>query len=258
MTFSSTTDSDVSPGLSTIPLVWMYHSIAPYDEDPFEVTMTPQRFESQMRWLQRRGLQGVSMAELLREKAQGRARRMVGLTFDDGYQDFITNALPVLQRYGYTATLFVLAGRLGGRNEWSRPGPDKALLTASQLREIDGAGMEIGSHGLEHISLVKADDAALTAEAARSRLILQQLLDKEIAGFCYPYGYLDARVVEASKAAGYDYACAVTPSSSIGRHAIPRTLVHEGDTSWRLDAKRIVSTLTVGNRLGVRRYRGDQ
>ncbi|EJZ06962.1 polysaccharide deacetylase family protein [Mycolicibacterium vaccae] len=256
MTASIPERASRSRELAAVPLVWMYHSIAPYDEDPYEVTMTPQRFESQMRWLRRRGLRGVSMQELLRATGEGRARGLVGLTFDDGYQDFIPNALPMLQRYGYTATVFVLAGRLGGENEWSRPGPNKPLLTADEVKQIAEAGMEIGSHGLKHISLLKADDALLTSEVARSREILQELLSRPVQGFCYPYGYLDARVVEAARAAGYDYACAVKAGPEIGRHAIPRTLVHEGDTTWRLDAKRVVSLLTVGNRHGVRRYRG--
>lgn len=245
-----------SEDLTTIPLVWMYHSIAEYDVDPYEVTMHPSRFEKQMRWLRRRGLRGVSMQELLAAKAQGRARGLVGLTFDDGYQDFITTALPVLQRYGYTASVFVLAGRLGGSNEWSRPGPEKPLLTAAEIREIDRCGMEVGSHGLRHVSLVKTDDTELKAEVQQSREILAEVLGHEVGGFCYPYGYLDARVVGAARTAGYDYACAVKTSPEIGRHAIPRTLVHDRDTMWRLDAKRAVSLLTVGNRRGVQHFRG--
>jgi peptidoglycan/xylan/chitin deacetylase (PgdA/CDA1 family) len=246
-----------SEELATIPLVLMYHSISPYDEDPFQVTMTPQRFERQMRWLRSRGLRGVSMGELLDAAAEGRARRMVGLTFDDGYQDFVTNAMPILQRYGFTATAFVLAGRLGGVNAWSRPGPHKPLLTAVQVREIACSGNEIASHGLGHVSLLKADDARLREETVRSRATLQDLLGQPIRGFAYPYGHSDARIVAAVQTADYDYACAVRPWSGIGRHAIPRTSVFEHDSSWRLDAKRMVSTLTVGNRFGVRRYRGS-
>jgi peptidoglycan/xylan/chitin deacetylase (PgdA/CDA1 family) len=256
MTASTAEGSSKGAELATIPLVLMYHSVSPYDEDPYEVTMTPQRFEQQMRWLRGRGLRGVSMGELLGAAAEGRARRLVGLTFDDGYHDFVTNAMPVLQRYGFTATAFVLAGRLGGENAWSRPGPHKALLTAAQVREAAQTGIEIGSHGLEHVSLLDADDSRLCAETVRSRAILQELLGQQIRGFAYPYGHLDACVVAAVQAAGYDYACAVRPWPGIGRHAIPRTYVHDRDSSWRLDAKRIVSTLTVGNRLGIRRYRG--
>lgn len=256
MTASTAEGSSKSAQLSTIPLVLMYHSVSPYDEDPFQVTITPQRFEQQMRWLRSRRLRGVSMRELLDSAAEGRARRIVGLTFDDGYADFVTNAMPILQRYDFTATAFVLAGRLGGENAWSRPGPHKPLLTGTQLREIASAGIEIASHGLEHVSLLKADDARLREETIRSRAILQDLLGQPIRGFAYPYGHSDARVVAAVQTAGYDYACAVRPWSGIGRQAIPRTSAFEHDSSWRLDAKRMVSTLTVGNRFGVRRYRG--
>ncbi|HTI74480.1 MAG TPA: polysaccharide deacetylase family protein [Mycobacterium sp.] len=255
MTASTAEGSSKSAEMTRIPLVLMYHSIAEYDEDPFEVTLTPQRFERQMRWLRSRGLRGVSMGQLLDATADGRARRMVGLTFDDGYADFVPNAMPILRRYGFSATMFVLAGRLGGDNAWSRPGPCKPLLTADQVREIAHAGTEVASHGLEHVSLLQADDARLRDETVRSRAILQELLGEPIRGFAYPYGHSDARVVEAVRTAGYDYACAVQPWSGIGRHAIPRTSAFEHDSSWRLDAKRIVSTLTVGNRIGVRRYR---
>jgi peptidoglycan/xylan/chitin deacetylase (PgdA/CDA1 family) len=257
MTAFTAKGSAKSAELSAIPLVLMYHSVSQYDEDPYQVTVTPQRFERQMRWLRSRGLRGVSMGELLDATAEGRARRrLVGLTFDDGYADFVANAMPVLQRHGFAATAFVLAGRLGGENAWSRPGPHKPLLTAAQVREIARAGIEIASHGLGHVSLLKADDARLRDETVRSRAILQDLLGRPVRGFAYPYGHSDARVVAAVQTAGYDYACAVLPWSGIGRHAIPRTSAFEHDSSWRLDAKRMVSTLTVGNRFGVRRYRG--
>jgi peptidoglycan/xylan/chitin deacetylase (PgdA/CDA1 family) len=242
--------------LATMPLVLMYHSVSPYVEDPHEVTITPHRFERHMQWLRNRGLRGVSMAELLSATADGRSRGLVGLTFDDGYEDFVTFAMPVLQQYGFTATIFVLAGRLGGEDEWNRPAPEKALLTADQVLQTAQCGMEIGSHGLEHVSLREAGDAQLNVETARSRAILQELTGQQIQGFCYPWGHLDDRVVKAVRAARYDYACAIGPSPAIGRHAIPRTFVHDRDTTWRLDAKRVRSSLTVSNRIAVRRHRG--
>jgi peptidoglycan/xylan/chitin deacetylase (PgdA/CDA1 family) len=258
VTTSTTEGSSKSADTTAIPLVLMYHSVSLYDEDPFEVTMTPQRFERHMRWLRSRGLRGVSMEELLSASKNGSARRMVGLTFDDGYQDFVCNAMPILQRCGFSATMFVLAGRLGGENEWSRPGPRKRLLTADQVREVARSGIEIASHGLEHVSLLKVDDAQLHEETMRSRTVLEELLDQPVGGFAYPYGHSDARVVAAVQTAGYHYACAVKPWSGIGRYAIPRTAVFEHDTAWRLDAKRVVSALKVGNRFGVRRYKGSE
>jgi peptidoglycan/xylan/chitin deacetylase (PgdA/CDA1 family) len=255
MTVSTPEGSSKHADMATIPLVLMYHSIADYDEDPCQVTMTPQRFERQMAWLRGRGLRGVSMAELFDAAAAGQARRMVGLTFDDGYQDFLSTAMPVLQRYGFTATAFVLAGRLGGENAWRRAGPRKQLLTADEICEIAKSGVEIASHGLEHVSLPSVDDVRLREEAGRSRAVLRELIGKPIRGFAYPYGDSDARTVAAARDAGYDYACAVRPWNGIGRYAIPRTSVFEHDSAWRLDAKRAVSALTVGNRLGVRHYR---
>jgi peptidoglycan/xylan/chitin deacetylase (PgdA/CDA1 family) len=195
------------------------------------------------------------MAELLSARGDGLRRGLVGLTFDDGYQDFVTYAMPILQRYGFTATTFVLASQLGGHNAWDSPGPRKDLLTADQVREAARSGMEIGSHGLEHVPLCEADETQLSAETGRSRVILQQLTGQQIRGFCYPWGKVDARVMKAVQTAGYNYACAIWASPAIGRYAIPRTYVHDRDTWWRLDAKRLRAGLIVGNRIAVRRHR---
>lgn len=249
-------DSTRNAGQATMPLVLMYHSVSPYDEDPHEITLTPEGFERHMRWLRSRGLRGVSVAELLSARAHGRGRGLVGLTFDDGYQDFVTYAMPVLHQYGFTATVFVLAGRLGGHDVWNWLGPEKALLTDDQVRQAAECGMEIASHGLDHVMLPEVDDTQLSAETVRSRAILQELTSQQVQGFAYPWGRLDARVMKAVRAAGYGYACAGPPSAAIGRLAIPRTYVHERDNSLRLDAKRIRSGMTAGNRIAVRWHRG--
>jgi peptidoglycan/xylan/chitin deacetylase (PgdA/CDA1 family) len=238
--------------LGAVPMVLMYHSVVPCHQDPYRSTVSPQRLERQMRWLRSSRLRGVSIAELLKAKDERRARGLVGLTFDDGYQNFVSYAMPVLQRYGFTATVFVLPGRLGGHNAWDPDRPRKELLTADEIRGMADVGMEIGSHGLMHVSLPKADDVVLKEETVQSREILQDLLGHQVRGFCYPYGDMDARVAAAVQAAGYDYACAIAPSPAIGRYAIPRTGVHEGDSAWRLYAKWIRSGLRVGNRVAVR------
>lgn len=255
LTVATAEGSQEGAELATIPPVLMYHSVSPYDEDPHEVTITPQRLERHMRWLRDRRLRGVSVAELLSARADGRGRGLVGLTFDDGYQDFLTYAMPVLERCGFTATVFVIAGRLGGQDEWNRPAPEKTLMTADEVRQVANSGMEIASHGLEHVSLPELDDTQLNAETVSSRAILQEVTGQQVRGFCYPWGHLDTRVVKAVRAADYDYACANWPSPTIGRHAIPRTYVHDRDTSWRLDAKRIRAGVTVSNRIAVRRHR---
>lgn len=219
------------------PMVLMYHSIAPRADDPYLVTVDPARFTRQVRWLRRRGLRGVAMRDLLAARATGSATGLVGLTFDDGYADFVEYVLPVLRRNDFTATVFVIAGRLGGENEWDPQGPRKPLLTERQVHRVAAAGMEIGSHSLTHVSLPALEDAALTEEIGHSRKVLCDIADQDVPGFCYPYGHLDARVAEAVRAAGYDYGCAIWRSDLTGRHALPRTYVGNSDSGLRLRAK---------------------
>ncbi|MFE6426413.1 MULTISPECIES: polysaccharide deacetylase family protein [Streptomyces] len=212
----------------------MYHSVGDRSEDPYRITVTPERLDAQLGWLRRRGLRGVSVAELLAARAQGEDRGLVGLTFDDGYADFVTHALPCLRRHGCGATLFVLPGRLGADNAWDPLGPRKPLLTADGIRHAAAEGVEIGSHGLTHVDLTTADDATLKAETAESRALLTELTGTPVTGFCYPYGTVDARAAEAVRAAGYAYACAIDPGPLTGPHALPRVHLGERDTAVRL------------------------
>ncbi|MEV8242256.1 polysaccharide deacetylase family protein [Streptomyces rochei] len=212
----------------------MYHSVGDRSEDPYRITVTPERLDAQLGWLRRRGLRGVSVAGLLAARARGEDRGLVGLTFDDGYADFVTHALPCLRRHGCGATLFVLPGRLGADNAWDPLGPRKPLLTADGIRHAAAEGVEIGSHGLTHVDLTTADDTTLKAETAESRALLTELTGTPVTGFCYPYGTVDARAAEAVRAAGYAYACAIDPGPLTGPHALPRVHVGERDTAVRL------------------------
>ncbi|WP_246236476.1 polysaccharide deacetylase family protein [Actinomadura chibensis] len=218
-----------------MPLVLMYHSVDHFDEDPHLVTVSPARFARQMAWLRARGLRGVGMRELLDAHAAGRARGLVGLTFDDGYADFVTRAVPALLRYGFGATVFVVSGRIGTYNAWD-DGPRKPLMTADQIRTAADAGMEIASHGRYHVSLPGADDTELREELEESRAVLEDLVEGPVTGFAYPYGHATAREVEAVRAAGYDYACDISPDEP-ARHALPRTYVGDRDGPVRLRAK---------------------
>ncbi|MCX5199015.1 polysaccharide deacetylase family protein [Streptomyces sp. NBC_00249] len=242
-------DTDTAPAAvagparrTASPWVLMYHSVAEFTdpaEDPYGITVTPCALEAQLLWLRSRKLRAVSVGELLRARAAGRARGLVGLTFDDGYTDFLTRALPLLRRYDCTATLFVLPGRLGVDNVWDPLGPRKPLLTAEGIREVAAAGQEIGSHGLLHQDLTAAPDDVLQQELRGSRELLREITGTLPEGFCHPYGYVDARVARATRDAGYGYACAITPGRLTGPHALPRTHVSQADGAGRLRVKQL-------------------
>jgi peptidoglycan/xylan/chitin deacetylase (PgdA/CDA1 family) len=150
------------------------------------------------------------------------------------------HALPLLRRHACGATLFVLPGRLGGENAWDPDGPRKPLLSAEGIRRAAAEGVEIGSHGLTHMDLTRADGVLLRAEVRDSRAALREVTGTDVHGFCYPYGRLDRRVVDAVRDAGYSYACATGPGGLSGLLAIPRVHIGERDTAWRLRLKHLL------------------
>lgn len=220
-----------------IPPVLMYHSVTPSeDADPHRIRVHPARLDRHLTLLRRRGLRGVPLAEVLEAQARGNASDLVGLTFDDGYTDFLEHAMPVLARHGMTATVYVVAGRLGGRNEWD-PGPRLDLVDADQVRAVAAAGHEVGSHTLTHCRLPGASPATLAAEVGDSKRVLEGVLQAEVAGFCYPWGDFDAAAADAVRAAGYDHACVTGDYRPGDRFTLPRIYVAPQDTALHLTAK---------------------
>ncbi|MCZ2858122.1 polysaccharide deacetylase family protein [Blastococcus sp. VKM Ac-2987] len=224
-------------GRTVTPPIFMYHSISPSTEpDPHRLRVHPDRLDRHLRLLGRLGLRGVSLAELLHAAERGESRGLVGLTFDDGYTDFLEHAVPVLQRHGMTGTVYVVAGRIAGRNEWDE-GPQLPIMDAAQVRAVAAAGHEVGSHTMTHPRLAGADPGALDAEVRESRRVLEDVLQAEVAGFCYPYGSFDAAAADAVRAAGYDHACVTGDYDPGDRFTLPRCYVSPGDTAAHLLAR---------------------
>jgi peptidoglycan/xylan/chitin deacetylase (PgdA/CDA1 family) len=212
------------------PRILMYHAVCPLPENPNRIVTSPGLFEAQMRYLRRRKLRGVSMQELLRAERIGNAKGLIGLTFDDGYENFLENALPVLERFGFSATVFVVAGMLGEENNWEfrfDPRPQMQLLTAEGLREVAARGMEVGSHSMTHSKLPNLDAEMLEEEVSGSRQVLSEVLGEAVDGFCYPHGFIDDASVQAVRRARYAYACAVIVRVERSEYDLPRITVAE-------------------------------
>jgi peptidoglycan/xylan/chitin deacetylase (PgdA/CDA1 family) len=226
--------------LGDVPMVLMYHGVADEAEDPNHLCVAPSRFAEQLAWLKRRGLRGVSIGTLVDAMRAGRPRGLVGITFDDGYVSVLEAALPELRRHGFTATMFIVSGRLSGSNEWDE-GPRWPLMSAGQVRELAAAGMEIGSHSTTHVRLAGLDARQLEAQVGDSKASLADLVGAPVRGFAYPYGSMDAAARLAVRDAGYDYACAVeTPLRELGIMALPRVYVGQRDDARRMAAKRLL------------------
>jgi peptidoglycan/xylan/chitin deacetylase (PgdA/CDA1 family) len=231
---------------TNLPRVLMYHSISRPEGDYDALRTSPERFEAQMVYLKRRNLRGVSMRELCRAMNAGDARSLIGLTFDDGYEDFLSAALPTLERLGFSATVFVVTAMLGKVNTWEHRGVPRVqlrLLEANGVREISERGMEVGSHTVTHPRLPNVDPEALVHEVSNSRHVLSEILGAPVKGFCYPYGDLDGPAIRAARTAGYAYAVGTRKSIEHSLYDWPRTYVGEKDSPLRLGLKLRVSPL---------------
>jgi peptidoglycan/xylan/chitin deacetylase (PgdA/CDA1 family) len=218
----------------------MYHSIRRIANDPNQLCTSPERFEAQMLYIKQRNLRGVSMRELRRATSIGDSKGLVGITFDDGYEDFLSTAVPIMERLGFSATVFVVVGMMGEKNRWKsvyEPVTRLKILGAGDLREISARGMEVGAHGMTHVMLSGIEPELLEREVNDSRYVLGEVLGEEVEGFSYPYGILDGAVVQAVRKAGYAYACSVKSQLERSAYDLSRIPVSNKDHLLRFKAK---------------------
>ncbi|HWM64857.1 MAG TPA: polysaccharide deacetylase family protein [Solirubrobacterales bacterium] len=223
-----------------------YHSIHP--SGPRWLSVSPSQFDRQLDCLRRKGWHSGSEADL-QAMAQGEAtsRRTAFLTFDDGFADNFTTALPILQEHGFSAMFFVLPTHLdnGAPFEWPEVAEDRGQypdvmrsLTWAQVETMAEAGMAFGSHGIAHNSLPKLSDEELCQELLDSRRRIEERLDR-CTMLAYPFGHWDARVAAAADAAGYSCAFTVPRSyqERVDPLSIPRIPVDYRDDARRFALK---------------------
>ncbi|MDP2341195.1 MAG: polysaccharide deacetylase family protein [Deltaproteobacteria bacterium] len=179
-------------------------------------------FRQHLRYLVERGLHTPTIAQALRTTDPLTAERSILLTFDDGYVDNYTEALPLLLEHKLRATFFVVADQRRRRNFWDvdTANSNARLMEAHQLRAMVSAGMEIGSHSVSHPRLALLDDDAALLELRDSRRILEDIIGAPVDSFAYPFGSLSPRVKGLVRRAGYRAAFAVN-SGPFDFHADP-------------------------------------
>ena len=225
--------------MSRLPIL-SYHNvdIAPADA-PFKLLyVNPDSFERQLWTLRRLGLRGVSTSEGIARLRNGTSRGCVVFTFDDGYADTLTMAAPLLKRYGFTATCYVVSGAIGTYNRWDAEHlrERKPLMSRDQLEKWLAAGMEVGSHSLSHQRLHEVPQAVAKYEIGESRSALRTMLGAPIEHFAYPFGHFTADIVELVRHAGYCSAMTVLPGvarASDDRMQLPRIFVNGERGLWK-------------------------
>ena len=184
-----------------VPILY-YHYIRinpnPRDRVGFGLSTPPAMFRAQMQYLANHGFHVISLHEAVVaiKNHSGLPSHPVVLTFDDGYADFFTAAVPVLQSHGFTATSFVVSGRMG----WG------GYMTPSQVVAADSMGFTIGAHTVDHVALAALPPTRATWEMKQSKLTLEGLLGHPVADFAYPYGSFNAYDMAQAKSLGFETA----------------------------------------------------
>lgn len=175
----------------SIPIL-MYHSISDDAENgvhPYYRTATsPQRFAAQIKYLHDNGYRTASLTETVRH-VQGQPAvtdKRVVVTFDDGYRDFYRQAFPVLNQYGFSATVFLPTASIGDKPV-SFKGKD--CLTWAEVRELNRHGILFGSHTVTHPQLRELSAPAINEEITESRKTIEEKLGCAVDSFAYPYAF---------------------------------------------------------------------
>lgn len=207
--------------------IFMFHEIG---EGPNNLYVPEQDFERLMAFLSKEGYRTVTVSQLLDHKMKrGENDKLIALTFDDGYASFYNKAFPILKKYNFNATTFIITDMVNTPNH----------MTWQQLRKLLNGGIEVGSHSQTHPYLSKLDDAALYSQVIGSKQRLEELLNKQVTAFCYPYGDFNEEVIEEVKEAGYKLAVTVHTDISSKKDALyqlPRVNVYGGMTNHTLDS----------------------
>lgn len=186
--------------------VLMYHNVGERDR---HLNVSLQALAKQCRLLQSLGFRAITLRELEEHLRLGSLpRRTVVFTFDDALLGVYEHALPILQRYGWRATVFAVSQKLGRVTDWA-PHHRHRVMGHEQLAELHAQGWEVGAHTQTHPHLTRLSPEDARQEIRQCRDDLQELTGAEVVSFCYPYGDFNEQVVQMVRAGGYRVACTV-------------------------------------------------
>jgi peptidoglycan/xylan/chitin deacetylase (PgdA/CDA1 family) len=196
--------------------ILFYHRVA---DDRDELAVSPRRFTEQMELLAGKGFTAVRVDEAVAAVDRGESSApIVGLCFDDGFRDVAEHGLPVLERLGFRASVFVVSGVVDGvaRFGWYRQQPP--VLGWDEIVTLDRAGtLRFGAHTVTHPNLLAVDDEQARWEIAESKAVLESRLGRPVDEFCYPAGLFGDRERRLVSEAGFRLAVSCEPGVNTPR-----------------------------------------
>lgn len=220
----------------------MYHGVDNLDSvyDAENLFVSIDAFQHQMEYLKCSGYQILSEDDYL-EWLNGKPLdgKSVLLTFDDGYSSILRNAAPILARLGMPGICYVCPGILGGRSTWMDQASWHELMDVAELSETVDAGITLGVHGHDHMSMDSLSFTELRKHTSDARALLKERVGIQAKTLAYPYGLHKPSSRQAVSSAGFE--CAFAIYETAGRWALPRVDINSLDTprTFRLKLKSI-------------------
>ncbi|WP_319202529.1 polysaccharide deacetylase family protein [uncultured Ilyobacter sp.] len=202
--------------------ILMYHRVIKDESEKgiHGTYVTVDQFDEHMNILKDRGYETVVFEDLLKNKFKQRFdknKKQIMITFDDGYEDNYNYAFPILKKYGFKAVVYLVSHL--DYNKWdveniNNPEKKYMLMTTEQLLDMQKNGIEFGGHTKTHAKLSRIEPEEAREEIFESKESLENILDKKLISFAYPYGDLNDRVKQMAEEAGYKFAVATDSGSA--------------------------------------------
>jgi peptidoglycan/xylan/chitin deacetylase (PgdA/CDA1 family) len=173
------------------------------------------------------GYTGLSLKDLQPYIDGDKQGKVVGITFDDGYQNNLINAAPVLVKYKFSATCYIVSENIGSSNTWdlSKSITQRPLMTENEIKKWLNLGKDIGSNSKTHVDLTCISDEEAQKEINDCKDDLERRFKVVISDFCYPFGYYNESVKSIAKSSGYLSATTMVRgrvNSKSNKHELPR------------------------------------
>jgi len=190
------------------PRILMYHSIDNHCGEKYDKwRVTPENFRRQMAYLKNHGWTSFTMNELT--DAKNLPPKSFVVTFDDGYENTYTNALPILREFNFKATIYLLPNLKDNSYDNHLTSHVDNLLNSEQILQMQNYNIEFGAHTMNHVNLLKVSQDEAKNEIEISKKEVEKITSKPCVSFAYPYGKFDENIKNFVKNAGYKSAVVV-------------------------------------------------
>jgi peptidoglycan/xylan/chitin deacetylase (PgdA/CDA1 family) len=203
-------DKPVAPDDSVLVPILIYHAVRPIKSTDTQAILnyvcTPPTLEKELSYLKTHNYHSISFADLVSHFKESKVlpENPIIISFDDSWEDQLTYGVPLLKKYGFTATFFIIVGAVEIE--------ERHQMTWDDIAELVADGMEIGCHSWSHPNLTQIRYISrLNRELVDSKTILESKIGRPVTAFAYPYGQYNDTVISLLKSAGYTCARGTFP-----------------------------------------------